>query len=50
MEGEWVVVCVKSTFFSRWTQLSFLERITKCKTIISYQPSANDKILCHEGV
>jgi hypothetical protein len=50
LEREWVVVCVESIFFSCWTQLSLLERITKCKIIISHQPSANDKILRHEGV
>ena len=49
-EGERVVVCVESIFFSRWTRLSLLERITKCKTIIFSQASANDKILRHEGV
>ena len=49
-EGEWVVVCVESIFFSRWTRLSLLERITTCKTIIFSQASANDKILRHEGV
>jgi hypothetical protein len=41
---------VESIFFSCWTQLSLQERITKCKTIISYQPSANDEILRHEGM
>ncbi len=51
LEGEWVVVWMESSiFFSCWTQLSLQERITKCKTIIFYQDSTNDKILHHERV
>jgi hypothetical protein len=51
-EGGLVVVTEESTFISCWTRLRLFlrERITKCKTIISYQPSANDEILRHEGV
>jgi hypothetical protein len=49
-EGEWMWCVWRVFFFSRWTRLSLLERITKCKTIIFSQASANDKILRHEGV
>jgi hypothetical protein len=34
LEGELVVVCEESIFFSRWTRLSLWECITKCNTII----------------
>ncbi len=50
-EGGLVVVC-EETFFSRWTRLRiFLRtRVTIHKTIILYQDSSNDQIICHEGV
>ncbi len=34
LEGELVVVCEESMFFSRWTQLSLRKYITKCNTFI----------------